>query len=99
MRPPGQAPIGTAVVTVAVLAAFGSRLANAPRTHSYRTDYSTLPTDDTALTEWLRTRPGVSGATVSREGNTVVVEFVKAVLGSDSSPDIHSQDERFGYRG
>jgi hypothetical protein len=99
VKAPGKTAIIVALVVVAVLAVFGYRLANATRTYTYRTDYSTLPSDDTALTEWLRTRPGVSGVAVTREGNTVVVTFAMAALGSDPSPDIHSEDERFGYRG
>ena len=99
MKPPGKATIIVALVVAAILAVFGYRLANSTRTYTYRTDYGTLPSDDAAFTEWLRTRPGVSGVTVAREGNAVVVVFVMAVLGSDPSPDIHGADERFGYRG
>lgn len=99
MKPPGKAAIVTAVVVVVILAVFGYRLVNATRTYTHRTDSATLPADDSALTDWLKSRPGVLSATVSRDGNTVVVVFVKAVFGSEPLPNIHAEDERFGYRG
>ena len=99
MNPYRKAVLLTAIVVVAILAFFGYRLVNATRTYTYRTDYMTLPADDSALTAWIKSRPGVSNATVSRDGNTVVVMFVMAVMGSDPTPNIHNEDERFGYRG
>jgi hypothetical protein len=95
-------PITVATVAVALVAAWAlPRLTSRVRVHVYtqRIVYTTLPADDQALTDWLRSQPGVSRATVSRMGDTLVVVFVMPMSANDPAPNVFQEARRFGYAG
>jgi hypothetical protein len=68
------APIAMALAWAATVGWLGYRIANATSVMTARLDYRVLPASDEVLQQWLRSQPGIAAATVSREGNTVVVE-------------------------
>jgi hypothetical protein len=59
---------------VGTVGSLGYRIANATSVMTARIDFASLPASDEPLQEWLRSQPGLAGASVSRQGNTVVVE-------------------------
>ena len=73
------------------------RAATVTKTSTFRIVYKTMPADDAVITEWLRSQPEVTQASVSRDGDTLVLVFVTAP--SSPEPEIVKTAERFGYRG
>jgi hypothetical protein len=76
------APIVVALAWAGTVGWLGYRLANATSVMTARLDFAALPASDEPLQERLRSQPGVIGAAVSREGNTVVVECALSPYGS-----------------
>ena len=54
---------------------------------------------DDVLREWLAAQPDVTDSSVSRDGQTVAVEYVGPLRGSQPLLDPVGQAERLGYRG
>ncbi|HQR09601.1 MAG TPA: hypothetical protein PLN21_22455 [Gemmatales bacterium] len=99
MKPPGKVAIGIGIVVLVLLLAAGyEAFFRMARIYQWRTDYAELPVDDRALTEWLRSFPGVSEVSVKREGKTVIVNYVMPLMGGSSRPDVHGEDGRLGYK-
>jgi hypothetical protein len=88
-----------AVAAVGLLGWLGYRLANATSICTYRAEFTTLPASDDALRDWLASQPGVSGVSVSRDGQTVVVEFTMPSFGHHAQPNPVRQAEQLGYGG
>jgi cytochrome c-type biogenesis protein CcmE len=88
-----------AAIILAVVGWFAYRLTTARSLHTYRLVYATMPDDDEALAAWLRAQPGVSAASVTREGDTLVVRFTVRALGPGGGPDVVGEAGRLGYSG
>jgi len=87
------------VLGVAVVGWIVYRTATATNHVTTRVRYDTRPADDAALADWLRAQPGVSAATVTRDGDEVVVEYSLPVFRSGPVPDVAGQMGRLGYTG
>ena len=91
-----------AVVVVGLLGWFGwlaYRQGNATAVTTYRIDFASLPESDDALREWLASRPGVLGSSVHRDGQTVVVEYVRSLWSDEPVPQPVAEAQRLGYGG
>lgn len=75
------------------------RAATQIKTSTFRIVYKTMPAEDEAMTAWLRSQPGVKQATVSRDGDTLILVFVMAASSRDPEPEILPAGEKFGYGG
>jgi len=73
-----RAAVTVAVVGLSLLGWVGYRAANATAVYTYRVDFVTLPESDDALREWLASQPAVPASSVSRDGQTVVGEYVRS---------------------
>jgi hypothetical protein len=73
------------------------RTLNATWVHNYHIQYAGMPVTDDALTDWLKSQPGVIHATVSREKNGIVVNY--EVQRGHSTPDAIGKSKEFGYTG
>lgn len=92
----------TVVVVVGLLGGFGwlaYRHANAAGVVTYRIDFTSLPESDDALREWLASQPGVLGSSVHRDGQTVVVEYVRSIWSDGPVPLLLTETQRLGYGG
>jgi hypothetical protein len=67
-------PVALALAWAGTVCWLGYRLVNSTTVMTARLDFATLPASDQPLEEWLRSQPGVLGAAVTRQGNTVIVE-------------------------
>jgi hypothetical protein len=91
-----------AVAAAIILAVVGwpaYRLATAKAVYTYRLTYATMPADDEALAAWLRAQPGVSGSSVTREGDALVVWFAWPMVRTGGGPDVPGEAGRLGYAG
>jgi hypothetical protein len=72
--------------------------------YSIRVDCESLPPDDEAIEQWLKTQPGIveRTATVHRDGKSVRMGWIMVQsIGPRKPPvpDIRAALERFGYHG
>ena len=72
--------------------------------YAVKSEFTQLPPDDSQLTEWIQSQPGIVGHTVivKRVGSdrkTVRVSFImdQNVAGERPFPDLETACERFGY--
>jgi hypothetical protein len=77
-------PLVLALAWVGAVCWLGYRLVNATTVMTARLDFAALPASDELLQERLRSQPGILGAAVSRQGNTVVVECALCAYRSHS---------------
>jgi hypothetical protein len=88
-----------AAIILVIVGWFGYRVVTATWAHTYWLEYATLPADDEALAAWLRSQPGVSAPSVTREGNTLVVQFKQRSLWMAGGPNVVGEADRLGYSG
>ena len=88
-----------AAIILVIVGWFGYRVVTATWAHTYWLEYATLPADDEALAAWLRAQPGVTGASVTREGGTLVIGFTQSFLRGGLAPDVFGEATRLGYDG
>jgi hypothetical protein len=91
--------VAVAVVLVALGVAGWAvyRSLNPTLVYTYRIQYADMPATDDALADWLKAQPGVTQASVRREGDAVVVRY--EVKGDHSTPDVVAKSKDFGYSG
>jgi hypothetical protein len=65
----------------------------------HKIDFATLPESDDALRKWLASQSGVLAASVHRDGQTLVVEFVRSIWSDQPVPQQVAEAERLGYGG
>jgi hypothetical protein len=58
-----------------------------------------MPADDEAMMAWLRSQPGVRQATVSRDGDKLILVYIMAVPSRGPMPEVLGAGEKFGYGG
>ena len=85
-----------AIFVVAASTWFFYHNLHATSDYSYRIEFTVLPPDDAVLQDWLRAQPGVSKATVTREGKQLLVSF--EMPGSHTTPDVLNQCGQLGYQ-
>jgi hypothetical protein len=88
-----------AAIILAVVGWLGYKVATATTVYGFRLTYATMPADDEALAAWLRAQPGVTGASVTREGGTLVIGFTQSFLRGGLAPDVFGEATRLGYDG
>jgi hypothetical protein len=72
---PRLVPVAAALAWAALVVGLGFRLANATWVRTVRLDFAALPPSDEPLRDWLSSQPGVINPAVSREGDTLVIEY------------------------
>src|SRR6266540_6314497 len=92
--------IGLLVVVSVTLVWLHYQTANEKWVYHVRADFVDMPADDSALYQWLVAQPGVTNVMITREGQTLRVDYVSPnppakALGSVSM----EANRRFGYRG
>jgi hypothetical protein len=86
------------LVGLAIIGWLVYRFATHTERYTYRINCAAFPADDAALVDWLTAQPGVSGASVSREGDDLVVRFRVPWMQRGSRPDVVKTAEKLGYR-
>src|SRR5262249_34913236 len=99
MKASRRVAVAVAVVGLALLGWVGYRAVNATAVYTYRIEFVTLPESDDALREWLASQPAVATSSGSRDGQTVVVEYVRSLYRSQSLLDPVAEAQRLGYGG
>lgn len=95
--------VGVLVGALLGVAAFELYQATSTTWYKARVGYRTYPSDDDALTQWLRAQPGVTDGSVVREGGTVVISYGVRTRTRGPSPGpslgaILDAAERLGYK-
>jgi hypothetical protein len=78
------APIAAVLICAALIGWLGYRIATSTNTMTMRLDFAGLPANDQALQDWFDSQPGID-ATVSRDGQTVVIEYAVSALWTSGS--------------
>ena len=99
MKASRSAAVAVAVVGLALLGWVGYRAANATAVYTYPIDFGTLPESDDPLREWLASQRTVAASSVSRDGQTVVVEYVRSLYSRQPLLDPVGEAQRLGYGG
>jgi hypothetical protein len=90
-RPLWSRAIPIAIVVWAALVGWlGYRIATATTTMTMRLDFAALPATDQALQDWFDSQPGID-ATVSRDGQTVVIEYAVSAMWTSGSGQIFDE--------
>jgi hypothetical protein len=93
-----QSPIAIVMGIVIVLgfaAVIGYEAKTRTQTSIFRISFDHMPKDDSALTDWLRSQPGVREPKVSRNGDMLTVEFIMPAY--STVPDVTQATKQFGY--
>jgi hypothetical protein len=99
MKASPRVAVSVTVVGLALLGWLGYRAANATAVYTYRIDFATLPESDDTLREWLASQLGVVASSVSRDGQTVVVEYVRSLYTRQPLLGPVGEAKPFGYGG
>ena len=97
----------TLLIGIAVLGIFLASAREAGRyikpsiSYAFAAEFTELPADDDALTEWFRSQPGVIRAYINREQQTIKINLMisRDLFGHPPIPEPESQWERLGYKG
>jgi hypothetical protein len=86
------------LINLILLAFFGwvvYRSLNATYVYNWHIEYATMPVTDDALADWLKSQPGITHATISREKSSIVVNY--EMKGEPTMPDLIGKSKDFGY--
>jgi hypothetical protein len=95
-----QSPV-TFIGAIVIVAGFAAIIAYESKTRTQTSifkmssDRMPMPKDDSALTDWLRSQPGISEPKVSRSGDMLTVEFIMPAY--STVPDVTQVTKQFGY--
>jgi hypothetical protein len=62
---------------------------------TWRIEYGTMPTNDDALLDLLKSQPGLEGVSVARDGKALIVRY--EFRGGQTLPQIMEKTETLGY--
>jgi hypothetical protein len=82
-------------VAAALVGRHRHRTSNIVFSCTWHVEYGTMPASDSELTDWLKSQPGVTEASVTREGKLLIVTC--DVKGGQPMPKMPEKADTLGY--